>query len=542
MTNLRYTIFSLFMVACTLLGCQEEPALQEATLNLETDNQEGKSLSASNSRDASWELVWSDEFDFFDGSKWTKIDAPSSINNDLTYLTPNNVWTTQQWDSKQNQNISVLRIRADDENAAGGKPYGAGKVVSKGKFDMLYGRVEVRVRTGNESGSHTAAWLLNAPCDGVNPCASWPPEIDILEVVGLNPAAANFNVHYGVQSPTGRWSDQGQGITYDNASRVAPAGAFNTVLSPIPGNAFYEYAIEWESDEIRWYVDGVEKASWNPNNSTSYMPNERMFLILDMVIGGDWPGTPVNDNIKNLNDYADFDYVRVYKRGTPPPSGSGNVKVRARGTAGGEQLKLKVDGSTVQTWNLTTSMSDYYYSGNVSGKSLELRFDDNSGQDVQVDYLEADGTVYQAEAQSVNTGVWQNGGCGGGFSEYIHCPGEIKFGSTGGGSSNTVTVRARGTINGGIIRLLVDDSEVANWTMSTSMSNYTYSGSVAGKNVKVQFDDNIGDAVIDYVQVGSTTRQAESRGINTGAWQGTCGGGSFTESIDCPGYIDFGSF
>ncbi len=524
MTNLRYTVSSLFLAVCTLMGCQEEPALQEATLNLEATEQEGKSPSASSSRDASWELVWSDEFNFFDNSKWTKVDAVSGINNDLAYLTPENVWI-------QNGN---LRIRTDN-TARGGEPYSGGKVLSKGKFDMLYGRVEVRVRTASTPGTHTAAWLLNTPCDGVNPCpGAWPPEIDIIEMIGREPDRVHQTVHYGTTpysgTTGGRWPNWDFDVT-------------TNVLSPAPSASFREYAVEWEANEIRWYIDGNLTKTWQPNNSNSFMPNERMFLILDVVVGGDWAQAPTGASV--WPQYADFDYVRVYKRGTPPPTGSGNVKVRARGTAGGEQLKLKVDGNTVQTWNLTTSMSDYYYSGNVSGKSLELRFDDNSGQDVQIDYLEADGTTYQAEAQSVNTGVWQNGSCGGSFSEYIHCPGEIKFGSTGGGTgggSGTVTVRARGTISGGVIRLLVDDSEVANWTMSTSMSDYTYSGSVAGKNVKVQFDDNIGDAVIDYVQVGSTTRQAESRATNTGAWQGTCGAGSFTESIDCPGYIDFGSF
>lgn len=301
MKKLRYAVLSLLIASCALVSCQDELLPDQQRQLSESSTEDTKVFSSSTARDADWELVWSDEFNFFDDSKWTKINAPSGINNDLAYLTPANVWI-------QNGN---LRIRANN-NSIGGRNFTGGKVMTKNKFDLLYGRVEVRVRTASTYGSHTAAWLLNEECDGINPCAAWPPEIDIVEVIGRDPSEAFFNVHHGVQSSEGRWSEGGKGITFNDASS-------NITPSPAPGSAFHEYAIEWEENEIRWYLDGSNDPvkTWNPNNSTSFMPSERMFIILDIVVGGDWAGTPNGSSV--WPQYADFDYVRVYKRGTPPP-------------------------------------------------------------------------------------------------------------------------------------------------------------------------------------------------------------------------------
>ena len=117
-----------------------------------------------------------------------------------------------------------------------------------------------------------------------------------------------------------------------------------------------------------------------------------------------------------------------------------SITVRARGTAGSEQLRLTVGGSTVTTWNLTTSMQNYTASTNATG-SVRVEFinDDGTNRDVQVDYAQYNGTTYQAENQATNTAVWQNSSCGGSNSEWMHCGGYIQFpdisaGGGGGGS------------------------------------------------------------------------------------------------------------
>jgi endo-1,4-beta-xylanase len=122
---------------------------------------------------------------------------------------------------------------------------------------------------------------------------------------------------------------------------------------------------------------------------------------------------------------------------TTSNSGSGNITVRARGTTGNERIEIRVNGSTVATHTLTTSYANY--SANGSG-TIQVAFtnDDNGDADVQVDYITVDGTTYQAENQATNTGVYQDGSCGGSNSEWLHCNGYIEF-NTGGTTNPTTT-------------------------------------------------------------------------------------------------------
>nr|AAO72739.1 xylanase [uncultured Cellvibrio sp.] len=114
------------------------------------------------------------------------------------------------------------------------------------------------------------------------------------------------------------------------------------------------------------------------------------------------------------------------------PSGGGKtIVVRARGTAGGESITLKVNNTTVQTWTLSTTMSNYTATTSLSGGSVVEYTNDSGNRDVQVDYISVNGSVRQSEAQSYNTGVYQNGSCGGGNggSEWLHCNGAIGYGN-----------------------------------------------------------------------------------------------------------------
>lgn len=110
-------------------------------------------------------------------------------------------------------------------------------------------------------------------------------------------------------------------------------------------------------------------------------------------------------------------------------SGSHTIVVRARGTAGSERINLRINNSTVATWTLSTGMNNYTWRGNNRGDILVQYDNDASGRDVQVDYIQVNGSTRQAESQSYNTGVWQNNQCGGSRSEWLHCNGSIGFGN-----------------------------------------------------------------------------------------------------------------
>lgn len=109
-------------------------------------------------------------------------------------------------------------------------------------------------------------------------------------------------------------------------------------------------------------------------------------------------------------------------------SGSNEITVRARGTNGDERINLRINNNTVATWTLSTNMSNYTWNGDGSG-GIVVQFDnDASGRDVQVDYIQVNGSTRQSENQSYNTGVWQDDQCGGSNSEWLHCDGSIGYG------------------------------------------------------------------------------------------------------------------
>jgi hypothetical protein len=111
--------------------------------------------------------------------------------------------------------------------------------------------------------------------------------------------------------------------------------------------------------------------------------------------------------------------------------GNKSFTVRARGTAGGESIQLRVNNQTVQTWTLSTSMQNYTASTSLSGGITVAFTNDGGSRDVQVDYIIVNGQTRQSEAQSYNTGLYANGRCGGGSnSEWMHCNGAIGYGNT----------------------------------------------------------------------------------------------------------------
>ncbi|PUA27847.1 MAG: 1,4-beta-xylanase [Cellvibrio sp. 79] len=112
-------------------------------------------------------------------------------------------------------------------------------------------------------------------------------------------------------------------------------------------------------------------------------------------------------------------------------SGSKTLVVRAKGVGGGEIVSLKVNGTTVQSWTLTSTMTNYTATTSLAGGATVEYANDATGRDVQVDYISVNGTVRQSEAQSYNTGVYQSGACGGGngMSEWLHCNGAIGYGN-----------------------------------------------------------------------------------------------------------------
>ena len=198
---------------------------------------------------------------------------------------------------------------------------------------------------------------------------------------------------------------------------------------------------------------------------------------------------------------------------------SSSIVVRARGTAGSESITLRVNNSNVATWTLTTSLQNYTASTTLTGNVTVAFTNDATGRDVQVDYIVVNGTTRQSENQTSNTGFYANGSCGGGSnSEWMHCNGAIAYGALAS-AGNSVVVRARGTAGTESVSLRVNNTNVATWTMTTALQNYTASTSLTGAITVAFTNDASGrDVQVDYIVVNGATRQAEAQSYNTGLY------------------------
>jgi beta-glucanase (GH16 family) len=223
-----------------------------------------------------WVLSWSDEFDgaALDISKWTVQGKVTAMAATL----PDEVWVENGY----------LRLRTQRRDY-GGKHFTTGNVHSWGKFSLLYGRIEVRARLPVGNGLWSAHWLI--PQDG-----TWPPEIDIIEAYGNRPNTVYLSNHWLTLLKMMFGVDYVRNVTY----------AQNSFSGPDFSAGFHVFAIEWTPGEIRWFVDGVERA-----RSRRGAPKKPLYLILGTTVGpGEWGKYPDSSTV--FPQYHDIDYVRVY--------------------------------------------------------------------------------------------------------------------------------------------------------------------------------------------------------------------------------------
>jgi endo-1,4-beta-xylanase len=111
--------------------------------------------------------------------------------------------------------------------------------------------------------------------------------------------------------------------------------------------------------------------------------------------------------------------------------------------------------------------------------------------------------------------------------------------TTSGGGSGTIVVRARSTDGAGQIQLYANSSTIATWTLGTSYANYSANTSATACAVIFTNDTSGRDVQVDYVVIQGTTKQAENQSTNTGVYQNSKCGGSYSEWLNCNGYIGF---
>jgi cellobiose epimerase len=245
-----------------------------------------------------WTLVWSDEFNGpggapIDATKWTaEVGGGGWGNKELEYY-------TNRIDNAYQSGGSLV-IKAIKHKYTGRdnvtRDYTSARVITKDKFTATYGRFEARIRIPVGQGLWPAFWVLGNNIDAVG----WPTcgEIDIMENIGKEPSINHGSIH-----GPGYTGGSGLGSSYSLPDNQSFA------------DSFHIFAVEWEPNVVRFYCDGILYQTWTPADLKPEMKwvfDHPFFILLNVAVGGDWPGSPGETTV--FPQTMLVDYVRVYRR------------------------------------------------------------------------------------------------------------------------------------------------------------------------------------------------------------------------------------
>lgn len=235
-----------------------------------------------------WTLVFSDEFDAPgapDPAKWG-YEVGYIRNKEAQYYTsrPENV--------RVEAGHLLIEGRKEIYEGFG---YTSASVNTQGRFEFLYGRVEVRAKLPAGIGAWPAIWML-----GTNRAqVGWPAcgEIDVMENVGFDPLRIHGSVHTAAYNHT------------IGTQKTA------TVTVTDPSNDFHVYAMEWFADRIDIFVDGQKYFTFrNEGTGSRTWPfDQPQYLLINLAIGGSWGGQKGIDGSRFPQRYL-IDYVRIYQQ------------------------------------------------------------------------------------------------------------------------------------------------------------------------------------------------------------------------------------
>lgn len=237
-------------------------------------------------------LVWNDEF-----------DGTTLNSSDWTYETGtgNGGWGNSELQYYLERNTTVangfLTIEAKDE-FFNNSNYTSSRIITQNKRSFQYGRIDIRAAMPEGQGLWPALWMLG---DNIS-TVSWPKcgEIDIMEMVG------------GVSTP-----DRGDDVTHGTAHWENGNGVkadFGDHIKSTSGKLsaeFHVYSIIWDSQAIRWYFDDVKYHELNITSADMSEFHQKYFFILNVAVGGVWPGSPDGTTVFPQKMYVD--YIRVFQ-------------------------------------------------------------------------------------------------------------------------------------------------------------------------------------------------------------------------------------
>lgn len=193
--------------------------------------------------------------------------------------------------------ITALQETYADPSDGVTRNYTSARIKTEGLFSQAYGRFEASIKIPAGQGMWPAFWMLGNNVTSVG----WPDcgEIDIMENIGKEPGIVHGSLHG--PSTVGPTSDE--------------TSAFSLRAGQSFADAFHLYAVEWEPGTVRFYVDAnlyatFTQAEWPAGGTWTF--DHPFFIILNLAVGGDWPGPP--DSTTVFPQQMLVDYVRVYTK------------------------------------------------------------------------------------------------------------------------------------------------------------------------------------------------------------------------------------
>jgi beta-glucanase (GH16 family) len=238
---------------------------------------------------ANLKLLWADEFN---GTSLNESFWNYEIGN-------NNGWGNNELQYYKKENTSVkdgyLIIQAKSENFSG-QNYTSSRLTTQNKFNFKYGRIDIRAALPKGQGIWPALWMLGKNIPQVN----WPKcgEIDIMEMVGGSSGNGSDKTTYG----TAHWDNNGSHAQYGGNTKLA-SGVFN--------DEFHVFSIVWDAKKIAWLLDDIQFHVIDTTPSGLSEFQEEYFLLVNLAVGGDWPGKP--DGTTVLPQQLVVDYIRVFQ-------------------------------------------------------------------------------------------------------------------------------------------------------------------------------------------------------------------------------------
>ncbi|MCT9930812.1 family 16 glycosylhydrolase [Planotetraspora sp. A-T 1434] len=314
-----------------------------------------------------------------DGGKW-QLETGDNVNNhERQYYT--NSTRNASLDGQGNLVITARRENPAGYNCwYGSCQYTSARLNTAGRFTQAYGRFEARMKIPRGQGMWPAFWMLGSNIGDVQ----WPDsgEIDIMENVGFEPSTVHGTLH-----GPGYFGSGGIGAPY-----TLPGGQKFA-------DGFHTFAIDWSPNTITWSVDGVAYQTRTPADlgGRTWVYNHPFFVILNLAVGGYWPGDP--DATTVFPQQLVVDYVRV----TDTAGGGGGGTAKKITGYGGKCVDVaganSVNGTQVQLWTCNGTAAQQWTVGSdgtlrALGKCMDVA-GANSANGTKVQLYDCNGTAAQ---------------------------------------------------------------------------------------------------------------------------------------------------